>query len=186
MQDDPSGTAFGITPPPRPGERVGVLFVDADGARTEVLGYLTAVSPAGLSVIDRHGVERTLTPEAVEVVRRVPVARGRRPDAAPRALLDALAERAGASGAAWVTRISDLLAGRTPPASVPPWGATAAFGATSARHEGEWVTLPGGTPQDWVAAAWWATRMGARSVQVRTTDADVAAALAQAGFTPLP
>ena len=38
---------------------------------------------------------------------------------------------------------------------------------------------------DWVDAAWWATRMGARSVQVRTSDPEVADALTEAGFQRL-
>ena len=40
-------------------------------------------------------------------------------------------------------------------------------GGPRARFEGEWVTLPSAPEDVVVAAAWWATRMGARSVQVR-------------------
>lgn len=172
-----------LLPPLRLGERVGVLFVDADGARTETLGFVTALSHGGLALVDRRGLIRELAWVDISSLRRVPIARGRRPDAAPRALLDALANRAGASGTPWVTRISDLLADRTPPTDVPAWGASASFGEVEARCEGEWVTLAGGTPDDWVAAAWWATRMGARSVQVRAASGDETPAAS--GFTKL-
>lgn len=166
MQPD-AHARFGLTPPLRRGERVGMLFRDDDGARTEMLGYVTVLEADELAVIDRHGRERHLGWDAVEALRRVPVSRGRRPGSASRDLLDALAERAGAGGVAWVARISDLLAQEPPPEQVPAWGTTAVFGSSTAQHEGEWVTLAGGSAADWVAAAWWATRMGARSVQVR-------------------
>ena len=173
-----------LTPPLRVGERVGVLFTDTDGVRTEMLGYVTHLDADALALIDRHGRERRLGWGDVAALRRVPVSRGRRPESAPRVLLDALADRAGATGTPWLARISDLLADRTPPAAVPAWGATAGFGATNARHEGEWVTVAGGTVDDWVAAAWWATRMGARSIQVRLPAGDTSPAAS--GFTPLP
>lgn len=172
-----------LTPPLRVGERVGVLFTDTDGARTETLGYLTSLDADALALIDRHGVERRLAWGDVAALRRVPVARGRRPAATPRAVLDDLATRTGASGAAWVVRISDLLAGSTPPRDVAPWGTTASFGGVPARCEGEWVTLGGGTLADWEAAAWWATRMGARSLQLRLPAGDNGPAAA--GFEPL-
>ena len=46
-------------------------------------------------------------------------------------------------------------------------GALAEVDGVRARFEGEWVTLPTASDSTVVAAAWWATRMGARSVQVR-------------------
>ncbi|QIK72838.1 hypothetical protein G7070_11835 [Propioniciclava coleopterorum] len=176
MQPDRREHLSALNPPLRIGERVGVLFTDTDGARTEALGFVTHVDADAVALVDRHGTERRLAWGDVEALRRVPISRGRRPDAAPRALLDDLADRTGAAGTPWVARISDLLAGRTPPEMVPAWGETAAFGGAAARFEGEWVTVAGGSPDDWVAAAWWATRMGARSVQVRLPGADDAPA----------
>lgn len=173
-----------LTPPLRVGERVSLRVVD-DGGRREVMGFVTALDATSVGVVDRRGSEHTLPRTQVDAARRVAVALGRNPATTPRDLLDALAQRASASGQAWVVRISDLLAGRTPPVSVPPWGPDAEFDGVPARHEGEWVTLPGGTPATWVDAAWWATRMGARSVQVRTDDPPTAAALEASGFTRL-
>ncbi len=76
---------------------------------------------------------------------RVAVALGRRPEATPRDLLDALAERAGASGHGVGGRICPtLLAGRTPPASGAGGARGPEFDGVRARFEGEWVTLPDG------------------------------------------
>ena len=166
------------------GERVS-LRVPAGGAAREVIGFVTALSVDRLGVVDRRGVEHDLARSDVDAIRRVDVALGRRPEATPRDLLDALAERAGVEGACWVGRISTLLAGRTPPASVPPWGEWADVDGVRARFEGEWVTLPTASEAAVVAAAWWATRMGARSVQVRTDDPACAAALGRLGFSRL-
>lgn len=168
------------------GTRVSVRAAGEPGRR-EVIGFITARAPDALAVVDRHGTEHALARADVEAIRPIAVALGRRPEATPRDLLDALADRAGASGACWVARISALLAGRTPPASVPAWGAWADLDGVRARFEGEWVTLPSVPLPTLVDAAWWATRMGARSIQVRAHEEDQAAAdaLAAAGFTAL-
>ncbi|MBK8462347.1 MAG: hypothetical protein IPL36_04745 [Nigerium sp.] len=168
------------------GMRVSLRAGDAPGRR-EVIGFVTALSADALTVVDRHGTEHAQARAGVEAIRQVGVALGRRPESTPRHLLDALADRAGASGSCWVARISTLLAGRTPPASVPAWGAWADLGGVRARFEGEWVTLPSAPLPTLVDAAWWATRMGARSVQVRVREDDraVAGHLAGAGFTAL-
>ena len=64
-----------------------------------------------------------------------------------------------------------------------PWDTIA---DAKARAEGEWVTVAGGTLASWRAAAWWATRMGARSVQVRVPGASIGdEALTESGFTRL-
>lgn len=148
------------------GERISLLEASDTGFR-EVLGFVTALSDDAVHVVDRRGVEHRIDRGRVEALRRVPVARGRRPESTPRDLLDDLAARAGVAGDCWVGRISTLLEGRTPPPVVPAWAAWATFGPVRARYEGEWVTLPTASIEVVVAAAWWATRMGARSVQVR-------------------
>lgn len=148
------------------GERVSLLVAGEQGP-AEVLGFVTALDAHAVGVVDRRGLEHLVPRERVRAIRRVAVALGRRPESAPRDLLDGLADRAGASGDCWVGRISTLLEGRTPPVSVPPWGEWATFGDARARFEGEWVTLSSAPEDVVVAAAWWATRMGARSVQVR-------------------
>lgn len=168
------------------GMRVSLRAGGASGRR-EVIGFVTALAPDALAVVDRHGTEHALARADVEAIRPIAVALGRRPESTPRDLLDALADRAEASGTCWVARISTLLDGRTPPASVPAWGAWADLGGVRARFEGEWVTLPSAPLPTLVDAAWWATRMGARSVQVRVREGDQATAdaLAAAGFTAL-
>ncbi|MDN5570015.1 MAG: hypothetical protein L0G22_01950 [Propionibacteriaceae bacterium] len=173
-----------LTPPVRLGERVSLRVVDA-GGRREVMGFLTRLDANAIGVVDRRGTQHALPRESLDAARRVGVALGRNPTATPRDLLDDLAARAGASGTPWVARISALLADRTPPAAVPPWGVAAEFDGVRARCEGEWVTLEGGSEPVWVAAAWWATRMGARSIQVRASEPTIGAALAASGFEPL-
>lgn len=182
--DPTTDTISTLTPPLAVGERVSLRVAEPSGRR-EVIGFVTALSDTACSVVDRRGATHHLPRTMVDAIRRVPVALGRNPASTPLDLLDALAARAGAEGTAWVARISDLLAGRTPPATVPPWGTEAEFDGVRARFEGEWVTLADGTLQTWVDAAWWATRMGARSIQVRTSDLAIAAALEASGFTPL-
>ncbi|WP_454227481.1 hypothetical protein [Propioniciclava flava] len=189
MQQGHTDPVAALVPPLVVGERVSVLLTPVNGQPTEVLGFVTDLTDDLLTVLDRHGEAHEGRRREVAALRRVPLARGRRPQATPRDLLDALADRAQAPGAPWVTRITDLLTGQTPPASVPAWGPTASFGAVTARMEGEWVTVPGGDVTVWRAAAWWATRMGARSVQVRVPDDEASHAVAQAllaaGFTSL-
>lgn len=173
-----------LAPPLRPGERVSLRHDDGSD-RTEVIGFVTSLSDDRIGIVDRHGREHDLTRADLDAIRRVAVALGRRPEATPRDLLDALAARAGATGVCWVARISTLLEGRTPPAVVPAWGEWADLGGVRARFEGEWVTLTGApTSEEIRAAAWWATRMGARSVQVRLPDGDQAS-LADLGFVRL-
>lgn len=163
---------------PAVGERVSVRLDDR-----ELIGFVTRVDAAELGLVDRRGVEHEVGLPRVVAWRPVGVSLGRDPLAFPRPLLDGLAARAGASGTPWVCRISTLLAGRTPPASVPPRGEWADFDGVRARFEGEWVTLAGASVgvAECVAAAWWATRMGARSIQVRG-EGSVPDALADAGF----
>jgi len=182
--DTPADALARLDPPLRPGERVSVRVGEGPDRR-EVLGYVTAVSAERVHLVDRRGRDHDLARADVSAARRVGVSLGRNPAAAPRALLDGLAARAGAVGTPWVARISDLLADRTPPAAVPPWGDEARFGGTTARAEGEWGTLGGGSADVWVDAAWWATRMGARSVQVRTDDPELEPTLRALGFVRL-
>jgi hypothetical protein len=170
-----------LLPGLRIGERVSLL-ASTDAGPTEALGFVTELDAATLAVVDRHGTTHRLPRSGLRAGKRMGVALGRNPLTTPRALLDTLAARAGASGTPYLTRISDLLAGLEPPATVPPWGPVAEFGGAVARCEGEWVTLPGVGPDAARAAAWWATRMGARSIQVRTDDPALAARLTAAGF----
>lgn len=162
----PADVVAALFPPLAVGERLS-LRVRADTGFREVLGFVTSLSGESVGVVDRRGVDHLVPRCEIDAARRVAVALGRRPEATPRDLLDDLAERAGAPGDCWVARISSLLEGRTPPAAVPPWGEWAAFEGVRARFEGEWVTLPSAPSDVVMAAAWWATRMGARSVQVR-------------------
>ena len=180
----PTDVVTSLDPALGVGERVSLRVAEEGGAR-EVIGFVTALSGTRIGVVDRRGVEQDLARADVEAIRRVAVALGRRPEATPRDLLDALAARAGVAGTPWVARISSLLEGRTPPAAVPAWGEWADIDGVRARFEGEWVTLPTASVDATVAAAWWATRMGARSVQVRVPVGDPDRWLTEAGFTRL-
>lgn len=163
-----------LIPDLRCGERV-TLLATVDGVRTDVLGFVTTVDESKLTVVDRRGVHHRVRRADVIAGKRAPIARGINPLSTPRDLLDDLAARAGVSGErVWVARISDLLAGCTPPCSVAAWGSWAEFGSVRARFEGEWVTLPLTAVDTIRQAAWWGTRMGARSVQVRGGAADQA------------
>lgn len=166
----PADVVAALDPPLTVGERVSLLMGVDEGFQ-EVIGFVTTLSDDALGVVDRRGTQHAIDRARVEALRRVGVALGRRPESTPRELLDALADRAGVAGDCWVGRISGLLANRTPPAEVAPWGEWAEVGPAGsgvrARFEGEWVTLPSAPDDVVVAAAWWATRMGARSVQVR-------------------
>lgn len=176
-----------LAPGLRVGERVTLLVASEDCSR-DVLGFVTALDDASLTVVDRRGTETTVARASVLAGKRMGVALGRDPRRTPPAELDAHAARAGAFGTPYVARISDLLAGLPFPAAVPARGEWAEPGGVRARCEGEWVTLASPPPAPSIvdaarAAAWWATRWGARSVQVRTSDAAAAAALEAAGFT---
>lgn len=170
-----------LVPALRVGERVSIRVASDAGAR-EVIGFVTGLDAERVDVLDRRGTTHAVARASVAAVRRVGVAPGRDPVSTPRDLLDRLAARAGASGTPWVARISHLLADREPPEVVPDWGEWADVAGRRARFEGEWVTLADAGADTCVAAAWWATRMGARSVQVRTGDPVLAAELSTAGF----
>lgn len=170
-----------LTPPLRVGERVSLALRDR-----ELLGFVTGLTPENVRVVDRHGEEHDVPRSGLVAGKRVGVALGRNPLSTPPSVLVALASRAQASGTAWVCRISSLLGDRTPPESVAPWGEWATFDGVRARFEGEWVTLADAPVDAAVAAAWWATRMGARSVQVCTDDPSLSTALAAAGFVAHP
>lgn len=173
-----------LSPPPDVGSRVSVAV--AGTPMTEAIGFVTALSATSVAILDQHGVTHTVERSTLVGARLVPLARGRNPLHAPLDLLDALAHRVDASGQPHVIRISELLAGTSMPDALPGWGPVATIGGHAARVEGEWVTLGGGSPQVWVTAAWWATRMGARSVQVRTDDPATTRALRTAGFSVPP
>ena len=67
---------------------------------------------------------------------------------------------------------------------MPAWGEWAEVFGVRARFEGEWVTLPWSGADAVLAACWWATRMGARSVQVLAGPGADADALRAAGLRP--
>ena len=164
-------------PPLEPGQRV-VLRVAAQLHSIDVIGFVLADRGDAVTVRDQHGVEHRISRDQVLVWRLVPVARGRDPRRTPRDELDRLAAASGLVGRCFVARISDLLGDQLrPPGAVddpPPVPATL---------EGEWVSTADASAL--LELAWWATQRGARSVQVRTDDAAVAAELAEFGFTEL-
>jgi hypothetical protein len=131
-----------------------------------VIGFVHGWDGAVLVVEDSAGVRHAIEAAAVVAVRRVGVARGRAPGNAPRGFLDELAERAGLLGEPRLERISTVLAGLTPPAEVPQVRGELVVGTVRARVEGEWLTT-NADGDALVAMCWWATRQGARSVQVR-------------------
>lgn len=167
------------------GERV-TLVVGCGPAARDVIGFVTSLDPARMTVTDAAGRAHEFDRAAVTMGHRVGVSLGRNPARTPRTHLDALAAASHAPGEPYVARISDLLAGRPFPAEVPDRGEWACFDGVRARHDGEWVTLADASADVARAAAWWATRMGARSVQVRVTDPAGAADLLAAGFLRIP
>lgn len=163
------------------GERV-TLVVGLGADARDVIGFVTALDSASMSVADAKGGVHRFGRGDVRLGRRVGVSLGRNPLRTPVSVLDAAAAAAGASGEAYVARISDLLAGLPFPATASPRGEWATFAGVRARIDGEWVTLSDASPEQARAAAWWATRAGARSVQVRLTRPELAEALLAAGF----
>ena len=153
-----------LRPPLAVGERVTLRLAEP---ATDLIGFVVSLEP--LRVEDRHGRLHELTGRPVLAARRVGVALGRDPSAAPRDLLDDLATRAGidAAGEPRVLRISDLLAGRTPPAQTFAERGSWTDGRRQARVEGEWLTTDVTDPDLLVTLAWWATRQNARSIQIR-------------------
>lgn len=166
------------------GERVSLRRRLSDDTLGDLVGFVLTADTAAVTLLDRRGVEHRVARADVVAARIVGVARGRDPRRAPRDLLDALAAEAGVSGRVFVARISDLLAGRRPPATVPSERGCIAVEGGVARCQGEWVTAPAGA--DLIEVAWWATRQDARSMQVRTDDTGALPRLSSAGFTELP
>ncbi len=152
-----------------------VRFTVPAGGTRDVVGYVLSADDRTLTVLDRRGVEHTIVQADIVAGHRVPVSRGRDPLRMPTDLLDAMAERTGVSGRRFVIRLFDLLQGREPPATVTP--------PAIATTDGEWVTADPSEPLDQVG--WWATRSGARSMQVRTDDPAVVERLLTGGFHEL-
>ena len=161
---------------PAVGGRVSLRRRLADGGQGDLLGFVLATDAGRLLVRDRHGTVHAVARADVLALRTVGVARGRDPIRTPVADLDRLAAAAGVSGRAFVARLCDLLDGRAP-APPPAWPAPP---PCPALLDGEWVT--GAACPDLLALVWWASHHDARSIHVRTTDAEVLAALEQLGF----
>ena len=159
--------------PTRPGVRVTVRFTVPEGGTRDVVGYVLAADDRAMTVLDRRGAKHTIALAAVVAGHQVPVSRGRDPLRMPADLLDAMAERTGVHGRRFVIRLFDLLDGLEPPPSVVV--------PAVARTDGEWVTADPTEPLEQVA--WWATRSGARSMQVRTDDPAAIEALLARGFS---
>ncbi|MFT4296240.1 MAG: hypothetical protein QM582_12595 [Micropruina sp.] len=151
-----------LNPPIRLGERVSLRL--SEPAR-DLIGFVIALDP--LTLEDRHGRPHVVAPGTALAARRVGVSLGRDPRTAPRELLDDLAARAGVTGEPELHRISDLLAGRPAPATVPPGRGGWSDGPLHARVEGEWLTTNVTDPALLAELAWWATRQNARSIQIR-------------------
>lgn len=161
--------------PTQPGVRVTVRFAVPEGGTRDVVGYVLAADELTLTVLDRRGAEHVIAQADIVAGHRVPVSRGRDPLRMPTDLLDAMAERTGIGGRRFVIRLAELLEGLEPPAtvSVPDIATT----------DGEWVTADPSEPLELVG--WWATRSGARSMQVRTDDPGAIERLLAAGFREL-
>ncbi len=149
-----------------------VRFAVPEGGTRDVVGYVLSADQLTMTVLDRHGTQHTIVRADIVAGHRVPVSRGRDPLRMPTDLLDAMAERTGIGGRRFVIRLFDLLDGLEPPATV----AVPAI----ALVDGEWVTTD--ATESLVAVAWWATRSGARSMQVRTDDPATIERLLTRGF----
>jgi len=154
---------------------VTVRFLVPEGGTRDVVGYVLGSDATTMRVLDRRGAEHTIVLSDIVAGHPVPVSRGRDPLRMPADLLDAMAERTGVSGRRFVIRLADLLDGLEPPQLVAtPEIATA---------DGEWVTADADEPLEEVA--WWASRSGVRSMQVRTDDLATIEALLSRGFREL-
>ncbi len=162
------------TPPV--GSRVSLRRVLADGGQGDLVGVVVAADAVRLVLRDRRGVKHTVTWPEVVARRAVGVPRGRDPLRTSRVELDRMAVAAGVAGRVFVARLSDLLDGLDPVAP-QDWEADP---PGPAHLEGEWVTA--GPGPDLLALAWWASHHDARSIQVRTCDTDMIAALLRLGF----
>lgn len=162
---------------PATGGRVSLRRALPAGGQGDLVGFVVAAGAEELVVRDRHGIDHTVPWRDVAVLRPIGVARGRDPLRTPVAELDRLAAAAGATGRAFVARLSDLLDG-APPAPLAPWADPPPVPASLA---GEWVTTA--TVDDVVELAWWASRHDARSIQVRAATGAAADRLAALGFT---
>lgn len=157
-----------------PGHRVALLRRTPAGAQTELLGYVTRVDSDFVEVENVHGLRQLVPANEVAAARKLGVSLGRDPMRANPAELDRLAG-AHAVHARWVVRIARLLDGREPPSQLPfePTGTTARIAGSTVGVHGEWATITGTSAEamELVQLAWWATRRGARSLQVRCADA---------------
>lgn len=149
-----------------------VRFTVPEGGTRDVVGYVLSADRTTITVLDRHGTEHAIAQADIVAGHRVPVSRGRDPLRMPVDLLDAMAERAGVRGRRFVIRLADLLDGQEPPATVSV--------PANALVDGEWVTTDASEPL--AAVGWWATRSGARSMQVRTSEPAAAERLLAGGF----
>jgi len=154
---------------------VTVRFLVPEGGTRDVVGYVLGSDATTMRVLDRRGAEHTIVLSDIVAGHPVPVSRGRDPLRMPADLLDAMAERTGVSGRRFVIRLADLLDGLEP----PPLVATPEI----ATADGEWVTADADEPLEEVA--WWASRSGVRSMQVRTDDLATIEALLSRGFREL-
>ena len=154
-----------------PGRRAALLRRTAAGAQTELLGYVTRADSDFVEVEDVRGLRHLVPANEVAAARTLGVSLGRDPMRADPAELDRLAGGQGIH-ARLVVRIASLLDGREPPRQLPfePTGSTARLGALTVGVDGEWATITGASadPAELVQLAWWATRRGARSLQVRS------------------
>ncbi|WP_428538221.1 hypothetical protein [Propionicimonas sp.] len=155
---------------------MSVRRVRPDGQPGDLVGFVLAVDADLLRLRDRRGTDHELAWSSVQVWRRVGVARGRDPLRTPLADLDRLAAAAGVGGRTFVARLCDLLDRLDP----VPLGAWTDPPPAPASVDGEWVTAAWSPVLTDVL--WWASHHDARSVQVRTEDADVAASLLAQGF----
>ncbi len=156
---------------PEIGNRISIRYANTDNESTELVGFVVAADADGLRLRTRDHAEKALAWAQIQAWRTVGVARGRDPLRTPVTELDQLADIAGVTGRVFVVRLSQLLDAQ------PPQLGT----ATGVRVDREWATAP--AEVDLFAAAWWAARLDARSLQVRTNDPTRIAELLAAGFT---
>jgi hypothetical protein len=160
-------------PSPEIGGRVSLRYANDNGEATELVGFVLSADRDGLCLQTRDSAQTSLSWTQIQAWRPVSVARGRDPLRTPLATLDQLAEAANVHGRAFVIRLSQLLDAQPPQVG----------NGDGVQVCGEWATVP--AEADLIAAAWWAARADARSIQVRTDDSVRITKLLAAGFVEI-
>ncbi|GAB3623562.1 hypothetical protein GCM10027418_16450 [Mariniluteicoccus endophyticus] len=144
------------------------LRVTAPDGPGDIVGVVTALDDASITMRRRGGSVTTLPRAAVTAARVVPlVARGRNPHHFARDQVCRLAhdETVGGAGDVWVGRLAELVSSLDD-SGVSTSDGLARHGSSAARVFGEWAAMRLEDPDDLAALGAWAALHDARNVAV--------------------